>query len=200
MLYVEGPRDREVLSAWSKRAEPGLARLIEDQAFILGGRQPARALADFRKRGGAAAGWRGLIVLDRDDEDASAPSEAARGLDCEGLELFVWGQRHIESYLLVPETLRRLVGNGVDERRIAAALAGVGRNGELDAPVHAKRSLGVGGELSALLGVSLRAGEIARAMRREEIHPDVHTLFQRIGAAAGVERPGPEVVLKPPRR
>lgn len=188
-----------MLSAWSKRAAPALARLIEDQAFILGGRQPARALADFQKRGGAAAGWRGLIVLDRDDADASADTEEARALEGEGLELFVWGQRHIESYLLVPETLGRLVGAGADDRRIAAALAGAGRNGAADAPLHAKRSLGVGGELSALLGVSLRAGEIARAMRREEIHADVHSLFQRIGAAAGVERAGPEVVLKPPR-
>jgi len=119
-LYVEGARDREILGCWARRLDVGLARYIEKNTVILGGRRPARAISDFRKRGGVDAGFSGLIVLDRDDHPHAAsgsvtPAEngdastlstgSARvedGTAEAGLELFVWGLRHIESYLLVP--------------------------------------------------------------------------------------------------
>ena len=43
-----------------------MTRCIERNTVILGGRRPARAVADFQRRGGVAAGRRGLVVLDRD--------------------------------------------------------------------------------------------------------------------------------------
>lgn len=172
-----------------------MARCIVDRTVILGGRQPVRALEDFRKRGGHESGWRGLIVLDRDhhleDEVAdSAPGDLAAE---PGLELFVWGLRHIESYLLVPSAIRRLAAGfeGVDQldALLAAEL-------ERDHSLHAKRFLGAGGSLSEALGVDLRAGEIARAMRADELHADVRTLLGRIGVLSGVALPQPEVVIR----
>jgi hypothetical protein len=186
VLYVEGARDREILAGWSRHLAPLFGRRLGRHTVILGGRQPARAIEDFRRRGGAEAGYAGLVVLDRDDHPDHA---AAEHLLEPGLELFVWSLRHIESYLLVPAAIRRVVPRAPDDRTLAAwiaahadaqgqpttsSLRGVGP--------HAKRLLGSGGVLCESLGVELRPGEIARAMRRDELHPDVHALFARIEA------------------
>lgn len=199
VLYVEGARDREILACWARRAEPSLARCIERNSVILGGRQPARALADFRKRGGAGAGLSGLIVLDRDHHEHEAPG-AHVASDEAGLEVFVWSLRHIESYLLVPAALRRVLRVAVDDPRVERALADeVDRTGiESGADsLHAKRILGAGGSLSEALGTELRAGDIARAMRREDLHDDVRALLTRIGSLSGTVPKGPEVVVRP---
>ena len=220
VLYVEGPRDREILETWARRAAPGLARCIARKSVILGGRQPARALRDFRARGGEADGWRGLVVLDRDHHPSGPLDEARAELGQEpGLELFVWGLRHIESYLLVPDAIRRLLRLSAEDDRIERALRALaerertGEDGAGRAPLepdasdlddlsagrdatHAKRVLGAGGLLSESLGQELRAGEIARAMRAEELHQDVHALLARVGALSGLARSSPEVVIR----
>ncbi len=224
VLYVEGARDREILECWARRIDPALPRCIVRNTVILGGRRPARAILDFEKRGGAAAGFSGLIVLDRDDRPHSAspfdgsPESGSAGsivdeephraaLDA-GLEVFVWSLRHIESYLLVPDAIRRTLGFARDDGRIERLLQaessgsvegsvsgtrGAGRVGD---SLHAKRMLGPGGALSRALGTELRAGDIARAMKVDEFHDDVHRLFGRIGTLAGLARGGPEVVIR----
>jgi len=221
VLYVEGARDREILESWARRFDPELARCVERNAVILGGRQPARAAADFRKRGGVEAGLSGLIVLDRDDHAPDAdpiasatpdsalpeppsPSSDGRSPDAPvatepGLEVFVWSLRHIESYLLVPAAIRRAARLQAEElhieRLIAAAIAAAPPTRGVGTP-HAKRLLGPGGSLSEALGAELRAGDIARVMRLDELHADVGSLFDRIAALAGVARAGPEVVVR----
>lgn len=191
VLYVEGPRDREILAGWARHAAPRIARELAYETVILGGRQPARAIDDFRRRGGASAGFAGLVVLDRDDHRPPVASDA-RLLE-PGLELFVWSLRHIESYLLVPAAIRRVAPHAPDERRLADWIAGeVGTASLADASraqrggLHAKRLLGAGGALCESLGVELRPGEIAKAMRRDELHRDVHELFERIATLRGV--------------
>jgi hypothetical protein len=190
VLYVEGARDRELLASWARRFDVELVRCIEQHTVILGGRQPARAVADFRKRGGAEAGLSGLIVLDRDHHDVLPPEPEERGLD-----LFVWTLRHIESYLLVPAAIRRMLGLDTKDRRIERFVEDHRGDG-----VHAKRILGAGGSLSRALGTELRAGEIARAMRSEDLHGDIHDLFREIGSRAGLTpsaaSPMPEVVIR----
>jgi hypothetical protein len=231
VLYVEGPRDREILECWARRVDPGLSRCIEQNTVILGGRRPARAIADFRKRGGVAAGYSGLIVLDRDDHahaESGDPSLATSGseprsslpdsnpaLTEAGLELFVWSLRHIESYLLVPAAIRRMLRLEADDRTVERIIE---RNSMDDTTswvsnetreqsvggvvtrvrgsLHAKRVLGAGGSLSEALGAELRAGDIARAMRIEDLHSDVRELFDRIGMLSGRAVKGPEVVIR----
>lgn len=201
VLYVEGPRDREILAGWARHVGPVFGRTLESSTVILGGRQPARAVDDFRRRGGASAGYSGLVVLDRDDH---ADRPVGDGLLEPGLELFVWSLRHIESYLLVPAAIRRVAPHAPDDRTLAAWIAG--RSGDAEraedgaghrAGPHAKRMLGAGGALCESLGVELRAGEIARAMRRDELHADVHALFERVAALRGVKAAtGPQVVVR----
>jgi hypothetical protein len=197
VLYVEGARDREILGCWARRVDPALSRIIDATAVILGGRRPARAVADFEKRGGVGAGYRGLVVLDRDDHDAAAAGDAR--LSRAGLEVFVWSLRHIESYLLVPTAIRRMLGLARDDRTVEHFLeegARADRASTTGASLHAKRILGAGGLLSEALGAELRAGDIARAMRREEIHDDVHELLERIAALSGRTAKGPEIVIR----
>ena len=104
-LYVEGPRDGELLRVWARRSFPEIVRPLERCPTILGGRQLARAVDHFRGRGGIEQGHRGLVVLDR-DHHAEASSLLAEE---PGLEVFTWSRRHIESYLLVRPAIGRLL-------------------------------------------------------------------------------------------
>lgn len=162
-------------------------------------------------------GLSGLVVLDRDDHSPAAEV----GTEAE-LEVFVWSLRHIESYLLVPAAIRRMLRLAPDDTTVERSIAESARSWVQDArgvpgaseisatdegpdrlaqahgAVHAKRILGAGGSLSEALGVELHAGEIARAMRVEDLHQDVHTLFDRIGVLCGLAPRGPEVVIRRP--
>jgi hypothetical protein len=179
VLYVEGPRDREILRAWAYRLLPVLARRLLSATVILGGRQPKRALQLFQSRGGTAAGARGLCILDRDDGVAPLPPRDGE----HGLEFFTWSRRHIESYLLVPSALRRALCLGESDAQLARIL-------ERHLPpaadevafrnVDAKRLLGPGGILPRALGRPVPLSGIARATRENELHPDVHEVFGRL--------------------
>jgi hypothetical protein len=245
LLYVEGARDREILECWARRVDPALAKCIESSTIILGGRRPARAFEDFQKRGGVSEGYSGLVVLDRDDHaHDGADAEGSLSVPTQvGLEVFVWSLRHIESYLLVPAAIRRMLRLAADDRSVERFIEqnapgntrndvlDCSTNGSMDHPtgntsdnsrnsspnnspkkapqqstpevvmrsgasLHAKRILGAGGSLSKALGAELRAGDIARAMRLEDLHADIRLLLDRIGTLSGHSVKGPEVVIR----
>lgn len=199
VLYVEGARDREILCHWARRSDRTLARLIDESAFILGGRQPARAVEDFQRRGGASAGIRGLVVLDRDlpsDSNAipNGRDSESEAIDEPGLDLFVWRRRHIESYLVVPAVLKRLLGLEAEDRRMDRFIEEFDQDSESP---HAKKMLGARGALATTFGRELRAGEIAKAMYQDELDSEIHTLFDHIRRATGRRGPArPEVVIR----
>src|SRR5262245_34600605 len=174
ILYVEGPRDRSILRAWAQRLLPDRAPDVLAGAVIMGGRRPARAVEHFRAR---AAGSRGLCVLDRDEHNGSS-LEAE-----EGLEFFTWSRRHIESYLLVPSAIRRALSLPASDHRLEAVL-----ERELPAAddsagwraLDAKRLLAETGPLARLLGRPIPLARIARATREDELHADVHAVFERL--------------------
>ena len=186
VLYVEGARDRDIVRAWAQRLSPPLARAVARSAVILGGRQPARAVSHFRGLMASGGEWRGLCVLDRDE---TLPVGAGTRLE-DGLEVFTWRRRHIESYLLVPDAIRRGLRISPDERRqrtLNDLLPDPTDElvlGELDA----KRLLGRNGALAQTVG-SITPGRIARTMRPEEFHPDVHALLSRLREALGMASP-----------
>jgi len=185
-LYVEGPRDRDILQAWTYRLMPAKRRRLFEDSIILGGRRPARAVEHFR---GAEPGARGLCILDRDDGSGELPSEP-------GIEFFTWGRRHIESYLLVPAALHRVLSRDKPTGRLERALRDhLPREGDETAwrEMDAKRLLAPNGELSRALGRRLPLSRIARATREAELHPDVHDLFARLRGGLGV-RPQPTVI------
>ena len=47
-LYVEGPRDADILRIWGRRISRRLARHLDSRIVILGGRRPERARDHFR--------------------------------------------------------------------------------------------------------------------------------------------------------
>ncbi len=185
VLYVEGARDRDIMRAWAYRLLPGVGRGLFRDAVILGGRQPARAVEHFRRLRRREAGARGLCVLDRDDgRDAALPPET-------GLEFFTWGRRHIESYLLVPAAIRRALRLPPDDVRLDRLLADqLPPDGEeaLYREVDAKRLLAPNGALSLTLDRRVPLGLVARSTREDELHPDVHALFERLRCVAGLAR------------
>jgi hypothetical protein len=184
-LYVEGPRDREIVEGWALRDSRRLAECVRESTVILGGRQPARAREHFAEARAEHPEVRGLCVLDRDQEQAPPAAEAG------DLELFVWSRRHIESYLLVPGALRRVLRDA-DPRALRALAA------ELPAAddergwceLDAKRRIGSNGQ-------RLPWGRLARSLHRDELHPDVRDFLARLAALFGVTV-APHVVHRAP--
>ncbi len=198
VLYVEGPRDHDILRIWARRLSPNLARSLDPCAVILGGRQPARAREHFRGLGGEAAGLRGLVVLDRDHHrDADHVIEGEPGL-----EFFTWSRRHIESYVLVPDAIRRFVGREQDAAPRADRLIVDHVPAPSDEAAHrgldAKRLLGNKGPFARAMGSPLSPAGIARCMRAEELHPDVIDLYDRIRDGLGMRERHCEVVRRDP--
>ncbi|MEZ4214960.1 MAG: hypothetical protein R3E88_00650 [Myxococcota bacterium] len=192
VLYVEGPGDSDILRSWARRYARDLDRAIEAAAVILGGRRPARALEHFRRERAARPALRGLCVLDRDDEAHAIPDEEP------GLEFFTWPERHIESYLLVPDAIVRHARceDGSDE--IARMIDELGRGSRFrtrSGGVDAKRLLAPRGPLARELGRAISPAGIARAMRRDELHGDVVALLERVCDGVGVRARSEEVVV-----
>ncbi len=185
VLYVEGPRDRGILRAWAYRLLPRQARPLFEGAVILGGRRPQRAVEHFVASGAEG----GLCVLDLDDVDAPLPTTEG------SLRFFTWSRRHIESYLLVPAAIERALGLRSDDRRLQRFFdSHVPEFGDVDAwrKLDAKRLLGERGEFSKMVGHEMPLARVARATRVEELHADVHALFERLEgelAPPGTPRP-----------
>lgn len=180
-LYVEGPRDREILGAWAWRVRPDLAQYVARATMILGGRQPARAVLHFQSLSAEVERARGLCVLDRDG-DASPGTLPAEP----GLEFFTWTRRHIESYLLVPRAILRAAGLAPRDARLVRLVERHLPHPEDEAAlrdVHAKALLAASGALSRALGRPLAAGRIARAMDATDLHDDVRQILRRVESA-----------------
>lgn len=174
VLYVEGARDRELLRTWTQRHFPELGTLVRS-AVILGGRQPARAAEHFRGVRAAEQDAQGLCVLDRDHAGPDEPDIEAPGLD-----FFVWRRRHIESYLLVAEAIRRSVPAGKERFRLERLLREELPPREDEAAyrkLDAKRLLAPEGALARAVGQPIAVGRIARSMRQDELHADVLALL-----------------------
>lgn len=196
VVFVEGARDRDILAGWARRGSPGLAQALRKAAVILGGKRPARARAHLARLRAFHPGAAGICILDRDDGAPEAVASAAG----EGLELFIWSRRHIESYLLVAGAIRRGLGRAPGgqrfERLLRASLpAGDDESALRDAA--AKQLLSGSGPLARALGRPLPLGRIARAMRPSELHADVHALLARLEALL---RPAPPQILRRPPR
>jgi hypothetical protein len=193
VVYVEGPRDRDILGAWARRISPRLSGELVASTVILGGRQPARAAEHLRERRRHQSATRGLCVLDRDGDETPEPAFEP------GLEFFTWGRRHIESYLLVPDAIRRGLRirdhDGHFDRLMRAHLPDLDDEEALRG-LDAKQLLGRKGPLARVLSRPVAPGRIARAMRSEELHPDVRTLFARIQNGLGLVASDPVVTVR----
>ena len=177
VLYVEGPRDRDILEGWARAESAPLGRALNAAAVILGGRQPERAAAHFAEQREARPDLRGICVLDR---DGGAPARPARQ---DGLEVFTWSRRHIESYLLVPAAIQRSLRvpdrEGRATRLLRQHLPACDDERTLR-ELDAKRLLADSGPLARGLGEPLALGRIARVMRPDELHADVSALIARL--------------------
>lgn len=185
-LYVEGPRDREIIEGWAQRVSRRLADCVGESTVILGGRQPARAFEHLAEARSEYVEVRGLCVLDRDQEPAPLPAPVDPGL-----ELYVWSRRHIESYLLVPAALRRVLRD-VDPRTLRTLAAQLPADDDERGwrDLDAKRRLVSNGQ-------RFPWGRLARSLREDELHSDVRELLVRLATLFAVA-PVPRVVQRAP--
>ncbi len=191
-VFVEGPSDGDLLGAWARRRSLRLSRALVESTVILGGRQPARAVQHLRELRETEPDARGLCVLDGDH--VPLPEPAAEP----GLAFFTWSRRHIESYLLVPDAIRRSLrlrnGDGRVERALREHLP---RGEEELRRIDAKRLLDRNGSLARALPRAPAARRIARAMLPEEFHPEIHRLLDEIARGLGLEEPRARVEYRP---
>lgn len=193
VLYVEGPRDRGLLEAWAFGVAPPLARALPAVTVILGGCQPLRAAEHFRGVRARRRQARALCVLDRDIEQRPPPERAREP----GLEFFTWSRRHIESYLLVPAAICRALRVPPGDARLTRWF-----ERELPAPddeesfaeLDAKELFAHHGALQRLFGRPVRPAHVARAMRRDELHGDVHALLERLREGLGLGGSAPRTL------
>lgn len=203
-LYVEGPRDRDVLRLFAEKLSPELARVMDPCMRILGGRQPDRAAKLFgsmveRAAANDAGTPRGICVLDRDDplrfnigsgggSEFDAHGGSNGGVENAGskpptLEFVVWKRRQIESYLMVPRAIRRCIVKHRDDPRIDRMLESWlpdPSNEDAFRKLDAKQVLGHRGPIANFLGRPLRAREIVRSMTPLDIHADVKDVLARV--------------------
>ncbi|MCH2169319.1 hypothetical protein MK489_00935 [Myxococcota bacterium] len=185
-MYVEGAGDRSILREWAYRLLPRFAKRLFESTVILGGRQPARALAHFHEEAAKRPQLRGLCLLDRDGTLEPAPKPEF------GMEYFMWSRRHIESYVLVPDVIRRVMDAHVDAAKLAGLLheiLPVPEDEDAYRTLDAKRLLGRKGPLAQLLGRPVPLARVARATREHELHQDVHDLFALLRQRLGVIDP-----------
>ena len=135
----------------------------------------------FRDEARQRPGLRALCLLDRDDEAGPDPATAASS-ESSGLEYFTWSRRHIESYLLVPAAVRRVLEAGERAKLDRAVRDHFPAPGDERAlrEMDAKRLLGKKGPIVRILGRPLSLAQVARATREQELHQDVRDLFAKL--------------------
>ena len=195
ILFVEGPGDRAVIQGWARAVSPRFERTVRAATVILGGRQPARARVHLEQERKKTPELRGLCILDRDAtmEDEAEPREV------DGLEIRTWSRRHIESYLLDPEAIRKALRRRDHDGRLVRHLTEL-----FPAPddlaslrtLHAKTLLGPSGPIAAHIGRAVPLARVARAMRPEDHPAEVRQLLVRLAALLGQAPPAPVVTMR----
>ena len=136
-------------------------------------------------------GLRAISLRDRDDENSSTTSPQLDDLATPGTPTFVtlkWRRRDIESYLLLPEAIARVTGQDPDVLRSRLAndfgLA-IGESFQVtDCPqalldAHGKSILSQS-DKALLAGTGKGPGDIAAAVRVDEICEDLRKFFTRL--------------------
>jgi hypothetical protein len=176
-LYVEGPRDRDVLRQFANKLSPELARTMDPCVQILGGRRPERAAKLFRSKvsqadSGDETPPTALCILDRDD-----PVNCRNDFPEEpGLDFVIWKRRQIESYLMVPRAIRNCCRSTRHspalDHLLDVLIPDPGDEAKLR-DLDAKRVLAAQGPIARVVGRPLRARDIVRSMSPLDVHADV---------------------------
>jgi len=193
ILFVEGAGDRAIIEGWARSVSPRFERALRSATVILGGRQPARARRHLQKARLERPSLCALCILDRDAAAEDDPGEA------EGLEIRTWQRRHIESYLLDPEAIRKALRRRDHDGRLTRLLTDLfPSSDDSDAlrELHAKTLLGPRGPVAAEVGRAVPLGRVARAMRPEDHPVEVRQLLGRLATLLGHAPPTPVVTLR----
>ncbi len=114
VLYVEGESDERILGEWSRKLDHP-AKAFFERPFVhwLGGRSLQEARGHYFALRAAFPKIRAVCLLDGDNRD-----EPDEEVIAAGLLVLRWRRYEIENYLLLPEAIKRFVGDPSLDRSI----------------------------------------------------------------------------------
>jgi hypothetical protein len=194
VLYCEGQSDFDILRAWSDVLGHRSKRFFDEPFFHPnGGRNPREAKAHLFALRAIHPDIRGLLLLDGDNREIEDHDVVT-----EGLTIARWKRYEIENYLLVPAAIRRflspegqeLLGLPAEDKAIEYLKTQLPdsffRNPLSDATeavVDVPASKKLLPQMFQVAGRSMEKSDfflIAEKMKRDEIHPDVEQVLDRI--------------------
>ena len=213
ILFVEGKTDFDILRAWSEVLKHRLGEWFKklDDGTVGGaywhnmkGKNPPEAEKHFDALLAAFPEMKGFVVIDRDEQPNK---DFGISPDKLGFKLEKWARYEIESYLVHPAAIVRLVENkaagplfGLDSKRAAKRAEEKLRDFMppvfFDDPMKTtgylereKASEGILSPVFAAAGMRIGKGDyhhLAAVMKPEEIHPDVVKMLDAIADHFGI--------------
>lgn len=188
ILYVEGPTDTRILSAWAKILEhPSSDILSKSFVHPIGGSDLSPAREHFFAIQAAEPGMKGLCLIDGDNSNRLSADSTRRGL-----KIAQWQRYEIENYLLVPKAIKRFIGFSLMEQIIDQEFdrqipPGTDPFGDHVSLVRVKASTEFLEPLLTKVGKPTPKRDLyllASVMQRNEIHPEVVGMLDRIDELA----------------
>ncbi len=183
VLYVEGESDERILGEWSRTLDhPSLTFFERPFVHWLGGRSLREARGHYFALRAAFPHIRGICLLDGDNRD-----EPDQQIETSGLMILRWRRYEIENYLLLPEAIKRFVGDpSLDQRMEEEFWKQVPRGTDLFGDHVSLSRIKASHEFLVPLLESVRPTPkrdlylLASHLQPDEIHPEVVRKLGRI--------------------
>ncbi len=201
VLYVEGKSDLDILQEWARVLNHPAVRRLEGAFWIPTAEEGGRNFAQrhFRALKAQVPTLRALEVRDRNGDEGARWNGLEPGnlreskKTPDGMLRLFWTRYEIENYLIHPEAIYRFVSQELGEKKAEEAKkymkeywpSVLSEKPFETTPADRTKGKGMIAEVLTAAGLAINASEyyrIARAMKPDEIHPDVMRMLNSIEA------------------
>jgi hypothetical protein len=200
VLYCEGQSDFDILSAWADVLDHPARDFFAKPFFHPnGGRNPTEAKRHLFALRAIEPESSGLLILDGDNRLSSD-----HDLSTQGLTILRWKRYEIENYLLVPSAIERFLApepedlftrhdanKAIDylKRQLPAIFFEDPLSDQVQAAVEIPASKQLLPQMFQAVGRIMEKSDfflIAKVMRKNEVHPDVLGVLDRIASLSQI--------------